>query len=170
MREELFIDLEREIRCIKLLAEALKLRGHNASNSIVVTVSTDYSSIAGQIIRHELTHAGEIADGFGVDVPYPDQVWDDAFEKEFIDNFKIHSNSIKGKTLILVEAGVIRGGNYQKSIELIRKRMSIDNPIVLTSLFENMHSVTKSDLVVEYYDDTREDLTFWWEKENNHWK
>jgi len=72
MREELHVGLNKELECITTIAEALKRDGYNASNSIVVTVSTDYSYIAGQIIRHELTHEGEIAEGFGVDVPYPD--------------------------------------------------------------------------------------------------
>jgi len=104
MRTELFVDLNREIGCIKSIAEALKRDGYNASNSVVVTVSTDYSSIAGQIIRHELTYEGEIADGFGVDVPYPDQQWDTRFVNEACSMFLLHKQSIGVKTIILVES------------------------------------------------------------------
>ena len=38
------------------------------------------------------------------------------------------------------------------------------------SKFENIGSKWESDFVGEYYDDTFEDLTFWWERENKHWK
>ena len=170
MRKELWIDPIREINCITSVAEALRKAGHNASNSIVVSVSTDYSSIAGQIIRHELTHEGEIADGFGVDVPYPDQQWDIKFVNEACSMFLLHKEAIGVKTVILVEAGVIRGSNYKSLINLMRRPLEMDNPIVTTSLFENKHSAFKCDHIAEYYDDEIEDLTFWWEKENNHWK
>jgi hypothetical protein len=170
MRKELWIDPIREIRCIESVAESLKKAGYNASNSIVVTVSTDYSSIAGQIIRHELTHEGEIADGFGVDVPYPDQEWDTKFVNEACSMFLLHKQAIGLKTVILVEAGVIRGSNYKSLINLMQRVLEMDNPIVTTSLFENKHSAFKCDHIAEYYDDEVEDLTFWWEKENNHWK
>ena len=102
MRTELHVSVNRELECIKSIAEALKRDGYNASNSIVVTVSTDYSSIAGQIIRHELTHEGEIADGFGVDVPYPDQQWDTRFVNEACSMFLLHRQAIGVKTIILV--------------------------------------------------------------------
>jgi len=42
-------------------------------------------------------------------------------------------------------------------------------PILTLTLFENIHSKWKSDFVGEYYDDEIEDLTFWWERDNNHW-
>ena len=38
------------------------------------------------------------------------------------------------------------------------------------ALCENVHSAFKSDFVSLYYDDTQEDLHFWWEQPNNHWK
>ena len=170
MRTELYIDPITELRCIQSVAEALTKAGYNASNSVVVTVSTDYSSIAGQIIRHELTYEGEIADGFGVDVPYPDQEWNTRFVNEACSMFLLHKNAIGVKNVILVEAGVIRGSNYKSLINLMRTSLEMDNPIVTTSLYENKHSAFKCDHIAEYYDDETQDLTFWWEKENNHWK
>ena len=170
MRTELYVDLNKELKCIATIAEALKKEGYNASNSIVVTVSTDYSSIAGQIIRHELTHEGEIADGFGVDVPYPDQQWDTRFVFEACLMFSLHKYDIGVKNIILVEVGVIRGSNYKTLIELIRESLELDNNIITTTLYENIESAFKSNYVAEYYNDTLNDLTFWWEKQNNHWK
>jgi hypothetical protein len=168
MRTELHVSINRELDCIKSIAEALKRDGYNASNSIVVTVSTDYSSIAGQIIRHELTHEGEIADGFGVDVPYPDQQWDTRFVNEACSMFLLHREAIGVKTVILVEAGVIRGGNYKFLTEWIFSNYPKAKVNTLT-LFENTGSAFKSDFVGEYYDDKTQDLTFSWEKDNNHW-
>jgi hypothetical protein len=170
MREELHVGLNKELECITTIAEALKRDGYNASNSIVVTVSTDYSSIAGQIIRHELTHGGEIADGFGVDVPYPDQQWDTRFVNEACSMFSLHKHAIGVKNIILVEAGVIRGSNYKYLINLIREALELDNEIITTTLYENIESAFKSNYVAEYYNGTLNDLTFWWEKQNNHWK
>ena len=170
MRTELHVSVNRELECIKSIAEALKRDGYNASNSIVVTVSTDYSSIAGQIIRHELTHEGEIADGFGVDVPYPDQQWDIRFVNEACSMFLLHRQAIGVKTIILVEAGVIRGSNYNSLINLMRQSLEMDNLIITTALFQSKGSAIECDYIAEYYDDKFNDLTFWWEKENNHWK
>ena len=170
MRTELHVSINRELECIKSIAEALKRDGYNASNSIIVTVSTDYSSIAGQIIRHELTHEGEIADGFGVDAPYPDQQWDTRFVNEACSMFLLHREAIGVKTVILVEAGVIRGSNYNSLINLMRQSLEMDNPILTTTLFQNRASAIECDYIAEYYDDKFNDLTFWWEKENNHWK
>jgi hypothetical protein len=84
--------------------------------------------------------------------------------------FLLHKEAIGVKDVILVEAGVIRGSNYKSLINLMQRALEMDNPIVTTSLFENKHSAFKCDFVAEFYDDEIEDLTFWWEKENNHWK
>lgn len=169
MRKELYIGLFTEMQVIEQLGRKLKKGGYNASNSVIVTVSTDYSSIAGQIIRHALTHEGEIASGFGVDVPYPDQNWDEDFIDHTTSMFKLHDDTLENKNIILVEAGVIRGSNYKSLVELIRS-LNLDNKIITTSMYENKGSAFKCDYVVSYYDNTTQDLTFWWEKENNHWK
>jgi len=36
-------------------------------------------------------------------------------------------------------------------------------------MFENTGSVYKSDYVGKYYNNETHDLTFWWERNNNHW-
>jgi hypothetical protein len=169
MREEYLITIEKELELLKNLKEVLISNKLNASNTIVVTVSTDYSSIVGQYLRHQLTKDGEICEGFGIDVPYPDEQWNSEFINRVETMFKLFSNDIKNKTILLVEAGVIRGSNYTKVIQILRD-MKIDEPIVTLALFENQSSKFKSDFVGEYYNDETEDLTFWWERENNHWK
>ena len=170
VRKELYITLEKEIELIHRLGAELICGGFNASNSYIITVSTDYSSIVGQILRHQLSFDGEICDGFGVDVPYPDEEWDEKYQKELLNTFGIHIRNKAGKTPILVEAGVIRGGNYSHVVNVMRKYFSIDRKIITLALYENEHSSWKCDFVGEYYDNETEDLTFWWERENNHWK
>jgi len=151
------------LRC-RLVSENI-----NASNTVVVAVSTDYSSVIGQYLRHQLSHDGEICAGFGVDVPYPDQEFDDDFINAFLAVFYLNLIHIKDKKILLVEAGVIRGGNYTKIVELIKTNLKLTNEILTLTMFENYGSKFKSDFVGKYYDDLSEDLTFWWEKPNNHW-
>ena len=161
------VDRETEFHLINKIKDRLLNEGYNASNSIIVTVSTDYSSIVGQLLRHELSYEGEICEGFGIDVPYPDEIWNDKYLNDVITMFKL--NNTPTKNIILVEAGVIRGGNYTKVLDIIRNTLKLTQPIITASLYENIHSKFKSDFVAEYYDDTKQDLTFWWEKQNNHW-
>ena len=52
----------------------------------------------------------------------------------------------------------------------MKKHLGLRIPIITLTMFENIDSKFKSDLVGEYYDDKTQDLTFWWEKENKHWK
>jgi len=170
MRKELKVEWDTELRLMNELSNILLSNDLNASNTIIVTVSTDYSSVTGQYLRHQLTNKGEICDGFGIDVPYPDESFDDKFVKEVCDMFKMHWDSIGDKTILLVEAGVIRGGNYTKVVNIIKNELGITQPVLTLTMYENIHSKFKSNFVGEYYDDEIQDLTFWWELPNNHWK
>lgn len=170
MRKVKLIDSKTELELIEQIGNKLLSDGYNASNSIIITVSTDYSSIAGQLLRHQLSFNGEVVNGFGIDVPYPDEEWNEQYVDSMHKIFNINGSIFFRKNLILVEAGVIRGSNYQYVIDYMRKRLALDNKIVTVALFENISSKFESDYVGEYYDNEFEDLTFWWEKENNHWK
>lgn len=170
MRKVKLIDSKTELELIKQIGNKILSDGYNASNSIIITVSTDYSSIVGQLLRHQLSFNGEVVDGFGVDVPYPDEMWDDKYIHKMDRMFNLNSDIVFQKNLILVEAGVIRGGNYQYIVDYVRKRLTLNNKIITIALFENISSKFESNYVGEYYDNEFEDLTFWWEKENNHWK
>ena len=170
MRKELRVEWDTELHLMNELRNTLLSHDLNASNVVIVTVSTDYSSVIGQYLRHQLTNKGEICEGFGIDVPYPDQTFDEKFVKEVCEMFRMHEHSIKDKTILLVEAGVIRGGNYTKVVDIIRNELKMTQPILTLTMYENIHSKFKSNYVGEYYDDKTEDLTFWWEKHNKHWK
>lgn len=158
-----------ERRLAEKLRDELLRAGLNASNTVIVTVSTDYSSFIGQYLRHQLSHGGEICDGFGVDVPYPDQTFDHVFARNVGIMFAMHADAVTGKTLLLVEAGVIRGSNYETLVALIRDYFGAV-PVNTLAMYENVGSRFKSDFVGEYYDDATHDLTFWWEMPNNHWR
>lgn len=169
-RTEFWVSEEDELRVAEELRDQLVKAGHHAGNTIIVTVSTDYSSFIGQYLRHQLSHDGEICDGFGVDVPYPDQTFDETFRANVRTMFDMHTADIDGKTILLVEAGVIRGGNYTTLVNLIRNDIGRIEPIKTLAMYENVGSRFKSDYVGRYYDDATDDLTFWWERPNNHWR
>jgi hypothetical protein len=168
MRELLNVSFNDEQLLIEDIAAELIRDGFNANNTVIITVSTDYSSIIGQTLRHLLSADGEICDGFGVDVPYPDENWDGSYVDELNSILDIYQNKIGDKRVLMVEAGVIRGGNYTFLDGYLTERGLTD--IYSVAMFENTGSVYKSDYVGEYYNNDTHDLTFWWEIENNHWK
>ena len=168
MRELLNVSFNDEQLLIEDIAAELIRDGFNASNTIVVTVSTDYSSVIGQTLRHLLSADGEICDGFGVDVPYPDENWDGFYIDELNRILDIYQDKIGGSRVLMVEAGVIRGGNYTFLENHLKQRGFTE--IYSVALFENIGSVYKSDYVGKYYNNETHDLTFWWERYNNHWK
>ena len=168
-RKDLVVTWQDELYLADRLRDRLLADGLHAGNTIIVTVSTDYSSFIGQYLRHQLSHDGEICDGFGVDVPYPDQAFDSTFQLNVGTMFAMHADSITGRTILLVEAGVIRGGNYATLVDFIRDHLG-PVPVKTLAMYENVGSRFKSDYVGRYYDDATDDLTFWWERPNNHWR
>ena len=162
---EYLISQQKETDLTLELSKKLLKDYFNASNTVVITVSTDYSSNVGQLIRHSLSFEGEICDGFGIDVPYPDETWDVNYIYELKEIFNLYAYKLKDKKILFVEAGVIRGGNYT----FIKNYLEIKDELYFLTLFENKGSIFKSDYVGEYYDNDSQDLTFWWEQKNNHW-
>ena len=167
-RKDYNISIEKELEAIQNLSDKLIEDGFNAENTVIITVSTDYSAIAGQLIRHNLSINGEIAEGFGIDVPYPDQHWDEDFIYELKQIFKVNSYKFKNKKILLIENAIIRGGNYSFLTIWIKKRYP-NIEVKTLSLYENVHSTFKSDYVFEYYDNDIQDITFHFEKPNRHW-
>jgi hypothetical protein len=165
MRQDYYISQEVETALTFKLAEELLKEDFNASNTVVVTVSMDYSSVVGQLLRHALSYNQEICDGFGIDVPYPDQSWDEQYLLELDTILDLYRFKYENKKILFVEAGVIRGSNYK----FLSERMADKDDIFFLSLFENKSSMFKSDFVGEYYDNDTQDLTFYWEKPNSHW-
>jgi len=169
IRKPKYINANREFELLIELRHRLLVDGINAGNTIIVTVSTDYSSVVGQYLRHALSFERDICDGFGIDVPFPDEKWDKNYITAMDLALDAHSHLFRSnkKGLLLVEAGVIRGGNYTYVTNYLKERY--DNKVLTLALCENIDSVFKSDYVGEYYDNKVEDLTFWWEEDNKHW-
>lgn len=169
VRQNLDISQELETSLVYKLSDELLNKGFNASNTVVISVSADYSCIVGQLLRHSLSYEGEICDGFSIDVPYPDQEWDITYVTELATLLNLYSYKFKDKNILLVEAGVIRGSNYRFVLEYLQTAFKLPEEVYTLALFENSSSKFKSDFVGEYYDDETQDLTFWWERYNKHW-
>ena len=168
-RNPLEVTQQKETELITQLGNHLLEKGFNADNTVIVSVSGDYSCIVGQILRHSLSSNGEICDGFSIDVPYPDEVWDSVYLRELESIMNLYKYKLSNKKILLVEAGVIRGSNYKFIINYLKNILDVTNNILTLALFENSGSIFKSDFVGEYYDDNTQDLTFWWEMYNKHW-
>jgi hypothetical protein len=130
-------------------------------------ISPDYSATVAMHLAHSWSVNGEILDIIPVDVPYPDES-----AEPYIADFSLLINKLrKYDRLILVEAGIIRGSNWEWLLKQLTKVMGFERKqITLVALCENIHSKIKSDYVAEYYDDDKEELMFYFEKFNKHWK
>lgn len=168
MREPLYIDRETEGAMMTKVILELKNRYPelDPTNTVVVMVSPDYSASIAMHMAHLLSKDGEMCDLMMVDVPYPDQnkyPFVRKMERTLMLAEKTYEN------YVLAEAGIIRGGNYTWICELMKEHIPADSRIITTTMYENKYSIFKSDVVGDYYDDTTEDLTFYFEEYNKHW-
>ena len=170
MREPLFVSRVKERNLIdKLSKKILKTYPDICpDNTLVVMVSPDYSATVAMHVAHNLSKDGEMCDILPIHVSYPDEEIHKYVRKadQDIDAWFKFSD-VQYKYYLLVEAGVIRGGTYTWLNKLFRNKVS--GTIITTSLYENIGSRFQSDVVAEYYDDTIQDLTFYFERENKHW-
>jgi hypothetical protein len=142
------------------------IRDCSPENTAIVMVSPDYSATLAMHLAHGWSVNGEIINIIPVDVPYPDEDSKSYIQELImkIDLFKQYEN------LILVEAGIIRGSNWEWIVKYLTSVFNFSrDKIKLVSLCENIHSKVKSDYVAEYYDDEKYELMFYFEKYNKHW-
>jgi hypothetical protein len=140
----------------------------NPKNTLVLMVSPDYSATVAMHVAHALSKDGEMCDILPINVPYPDEQVDIYLTKAMKDlDAWLEFSETEYENYLLVEAGVIRGGTYTWLTNMLSKKV-VGN-IITCSLYENIGSKFKSNIVAEYYDDTVEDLTFYFERENKHW-
>jgi hypothetical protein len=167
MKNLLFISQDKEMALIQEMSYRIKMAklDIHPSKTCFLCVSPDYSGVVTQHLSHSLTMNDEIFHIEAVNVPFPDE----SNEKYKVD-FELNYNEwcLDWENFVLIEAGVIRGGNYS----WITESMETFTPknYYTVALCENIHSKFKSDFVTLYYDDKKEDLHFWWEHPNNHWK
>ena len=166
-KDLLYISRDREMALIEEMLYRIKMSNPDIhpSKTCFLCVSPDYSSIVTQLLSHGLSMDGEIFNIESVNVPFPDED-----VKQYKVNFELDFAEwvLEWDNFVLIEAGVIRGGNYTWITESMEK--FVEKNYYTVALCENVGSKFKSDFVSLYYDDKKEDLHFWWEKPNNHWK
>ena len=170
MKDLLFISQDKEMALIQEMSYKIQMSDWDIhpSKTCFLCVSPDYSSIVTQHLSHSLSMDGEIFHIEAVNVPFPDED-----NKKYRIDFEINFAQwmLEWDNFVLCEAGVIRGGNYTWITECIQNYNDLCGHNFYTlSLCENIGSKYKSDLVSLYYDDKVEDLHFWWERPNNHWR
>lgn len=131
--------------------------------AVVAMVSPDYSATAAMHVAHHLSFDGEMLEIVPVDVPYPDED-PEPYQREFVK--KTTYAFYPFETVILVEAGVITGGNYDF---LANHLIDSGFNVITVALFENMHSKYKCDVVGEHYNSEAQELEFYYERYNKHW-
>lgn len=161
-----FITREKEFNLINQLLTIIDTSKINPADTAVLMVSPDYSATVAMHLCHAWSKDGELIRPIAVDVTFPDE--DPA---PFISRLKNQKQDItRYKNLVLVEAGIIRGGNWTWILDTLINDFGYSrSDLTLVALLENIHSKVKSDYVGEYYDDEKEDLTFYYERFNKHW-
>jgi hypothetical protein len=165
-RPLLYVTRDHEMGLIEKLMYEIDDSAFHPDDTCMLVVSPDYSCIIGQVLIHAWTKDGEIIHPESVHVPYPDES-----AEPFIERFREEFARYKDQytKFVLVEAGIIRGGNWTWLVNTMID-MGIDKSNITTiALFENVHSIYQSDYVGQYYDNNQQDLTFWWERPNKHW-
>lgn len=161
-----FISREKEWELIQKLLTIVDTTNINPQDTAVLMVSPDYSATVAMVLAHAWSMKGEIVPIVPIEVPYPDEDKYDYIQQMLMQQMDIR----KYNKLVLVEAGIIRGGNWAWIVELLCSWGFKRSDLTLVALCENVHSRVKSDYVGEYYDDEREELMFYFERFNKHWE
>ena len=161
-----FITREKEWELIQRLLTIVDNSNFDPSDTAVIMASPDYSATVAMHLAHAWSRNGDMLDVIPVDVTYPDES-SESYRQKFRYEFELHYN--KYKKLVLVEAGIIRGGNWQWLIEELYHFNFSRQQLTLVAMCENIGSKVKSDYVGEYYNDEEEELMFYFERFNKHW-
>ena len=160
-----FVNREREWELLEKLLTIVDNSEFSPKSTAVLMVSPDYSATVAMHLAHAWSRSGEIIPIIPVGVPYPNES-PDAY-KQLLYNYKELS---KYKKLVLVEAGIIRGGNWTWILDILTTNFGFSrSDITLVAMCENVGSKTKSDYVGEYYDDNTHELMFYFERYNKNW-
>lgn len=159
------IELKDELTLIKKIGDALLMDGFNSSNSSIITISTEQSSIMGQLLRHQLSLNGEVTNGFSIDVPVIEEEWNDKCIDELRSIFSGKHSLLQNKKIILVRTQINTGVSFEYVYNFLKKNLAVPNQIITVTLFENIGAEWESEYVGEYYDKEFEQLIFWWEND-----
>jgi len=165
-RELHFITRRKEQELINKLLTIVDTRKFDPQDTALIMVSPDYSATVAMHLAHAWSKDGDMLSVIPVDVTYPDEQKDQYVEK-FRHDMAWHKE--KFKHVVLVEAGIIRGGNWEWLIEEFKALGYTREEMTLIALCENVGSRVKSDYVGEYYNDETHELMFYYERYNKHW-
>jgi len=163
MTKNKLVEIKDEFNLIKKIGDALITDGYDSSNSTMIIISTEQSSIMGQLLRHQLSLDGVVTNGFSIDVPVIEEEWDDKCIEVLNNVFQSKYKLIQNKKIILVRAQIKTGVSFEYVYNFMKKNLGANNKIISVTLFESISSNWESDYVGEYYDAEFEKLSFWWE-------
>lgn len=161
-----FITREKEWELIQRLLTIVDSSNFDPNDTAVIMASPDYSATVAMHLAHAWSRDGEMLPIIPVDVTYPDELPDNYIKKMIMQAPDIRPYS----KLVLIEAGIIRGGNWSWMLDLLLNWGYTREDITLVAMCENTGSKVKSDYVGEYYDDQKEELMFYFERFNKHWE
>lgn len=161
-----FVNRNKEWELIEKLLTIVDSSDFDPSDTAVLMVSPDYSATVAMHLAHAWSRNGEMLPVIAVDVPYPDEDKYEYQKKLIAQQMDIRPF----RKLVLVEAGIIRGGNWAWLIDSLKVWGFDREHITLVAMCENIHSRVKSDYVGEYYDDDKYELMFYFERFNKHWQ
>ena len=161
-----FITREKEWELIQRLLTIVDSSNFDPNDTAVIMASPDYSATVAMHLAHAWSRDGEMLPIIPVDVTYPDELPDNYIKKMIMQAPDIRPYS----KLVLIEAGIIRGGNWSWMLDLLLNWGYTREDITLVAMCENVGSKVKSDYVGEYYDDQKEELMFYFERFNKHWE
>jgi hypothetical protein len=160
-----FITREKEWELIQRLETIVDSTDFDPSTTAVIMASPDYSATVAMHLAHAWSRKGEMLPIVPVDVTYPDES-----PEPYVNKMMMQAGDIRPYSkLVMIEAGIIRGGNWQWMLDALYGWDYKRSDITLVAMCENIHSKVKSDYVGEYYDDDKEELMFYYEKFNKHW-
>jgi hypothetical protein len=160
-----FITREKEWELIQRLLTIVDDSQFDPADTAVLMVSPDYSATVAMHLAHAWSRKGEMLSIIPVDVTYPDEHYPPYYDKMLMQAPDIRPF----KKLVLIEAGIIRGGNWRWILDVLGEWGFERKDITLVAMCENIHSKIKSDFVGEYYNDDTHELMFYFEKYNKHW-
>ena len=167
-RPLLFVTREKELEIIQRLESLVDTREFDPKTTAIIQASVDYAATVAMHLSHAWSVKGEIIPIIPIEVTYPDETYT-YVKKKFLYDMEWHLKHFNYQRFVVVEAGIIRGGNWMWILEEFGKMGFHRDKVTLVTMYENIHSKVKSDYVGEYYDDEKQDLTFYYEKYNKHW-
>ena len=164
-----FITREKELELIQRLLTVVDSSQFDPETTSVIMASPDYSATVAMHLAHAWSQHGDMLPIVPVDVTYPDET-SQYYEVKFLNELEwLKKHGKLPQRFVLVEAGIIRGGNWKWILECLHTFGYKREQLTLVALCENVHSAIKSDYVGEYYDDSKEELMFYFERYNKHW-